>query len=81
MDREVYVMCIKSDGFYVVRVGDTMESIAERFLGDGLAPLLRQLNGIDDGDLRPGMTILLHPEGLAPERPQKRKTNKSKKEK
>ena len=59
---------MENEDYYIVRDGDTLESIAERFLGRGLAPLLTQINGIDGGDLRPGMTILLHPNGLEQEK-------------
>lgn len=53
----------RNEDYYVVEKGDTIESIADRFLGDGLAPLLVQLNGVDNDSLMPGMTLLLHPEG------------------
>jgi len=54
---------------YIVKPGDTMESIAEEFLGNpNLFPLLAQLNGVDNETIRPGMELLLHPEGLEPEK-------------
>lgn len=54
---------IENEDYYVVKSGDTLASIAEEFLGEGLAPLLVQLNGVDDTTLQPGMVLLLHPEG------------------
>lgn len=53
----------RNEDYYIVEKGDTIESIADRFLGEGLAPLLVQLNGIVDGSLQPGMVLLLHPDG------------------
>lgn len=54
---------IENEDYYVVKDGDTMETIAEEFLGEAyLHPLLTQLNGVDDTTLQPGMVLLLHPE-------------------
>lgn len=52
----------KNEDYYVVKEGDTLESIADRFLGIGLAPLLTQLNGVDENTIKPGMRLWLHPE-------------------
>jgi len=49
--------------YYVVKEGDTLDAIADRFLGEGLAPLLVQLNGVNEKNILPGMVLLLHPEG------------------
>ena len=54
--------------FCVVQCGDTLESIAEKYLGSPqLVPLLRELNSVTD-PLVPGSLLWLHPEGLEPER-------------
>lgn len=53
----------QNEDYYVVKSGDTIESIADRFLGEGLAPLLVQLNGVNEKNIHPGMVLLLHPEG------------------
>lgn len=52
----------ENEDYYVVKEGDTLESIADRFLGVGLAPLLTQLNGVDENTIKPGMRLWLHPE-------------------
>jgi FOG: LysM repeat len=52
----------ENQDYYVVKEGDTLESIADRFLGVGLAPLLTQLNGVDENTIKPGMRLWLHPE-------------------
>lgn len=53
------------EDYCVVREGDTLESIAEKYLGDSsLAPLLRQINYISPDGIAPGNHILLHPIGL-----------------
>lgn len=52
----------ENEDYYVVKEGDTLESIADRFLGIGLAPLLTQLNGVDENTIKPGMRLWLHPE-------------------
>ena len=58
-----YPGAVEDDDFYVVRDGDILGEIAERFLGDSsLTPLLTQLNGVTDADLTPGTVLLLHPE-------------------
>lgn len=54
---------IENEDYYVVKEGDTLESIADRFLGVGLAPLLTQLNGVNGKNIHPGMVLLLHPDG------------------
>jgi len=57
------------EDFYIVQPGDTLESIAKEFLGNPiLFPLLAQLNGVTNDTIYPGMALLLHPEGLEPER-------------
>ena len=48
--------------YYVVKEGDTLDALADRFLGVGLAPLLTQLNGVDENTIKPGMRLWLHPE-------------------
>lgn len=53
----------RNEDYYVVKEGDTLDAIAERFLGKGLAPLLTQLNGVNEKNIHPGMVLLLHPEG------------------
>lgn len=53
---------IENEDYYIVKEGDTLESIADRFLGIGLAPLLTQLNGVDENTIKPGMRLWLHPE-------------------
>lgn len=56
------------EDYCIVQQGETLESIAERYLGDkALVPLLRQLNDIPDGVLEEGMKLLLHPPGLEKE--------------
>lgn len=63
MDCEVIMSrARKNEDYYVVKEGDTLESIADRFLGIGLAPLLTQLNGVDENTIKPGMRLWLHPE-------------------
>ena len=52
----------ENEDYYVVKEGDTLESIADRFLGVGLAPLLTQLNGVDENTIKLGMRLWLHPE-------------------
>lgn len=54
---------IENEDYYVVEEGDTLDAIAERFLGEGLAPLLTQLNGVNEKNIHPGMVLLLHPDG------------------
>ena len=54
---------IENEDYYVVKEGDTLDAIAERFLGEGLAPLLTQLNGVNGKNIHPGMVLLLHPDG------------------
>lgn len=59
-----YPGAVVNEDFYVVKDGDTLESIAKEFLGkEGLYPLLTQLNGVNEKTLQPGMVLLLHPEG------------------
>lgn len=58
-----YPGAVVNEDFYVVKDGDTLESIAEEFLGAGLTPLLTQLNGVNEKNIHPGMVLLLHPEG------------------
>ena len=58
------------EDYYIVKKGDTLWGIAERFLGSGtLYPLLQQLNGLKGTTVYPGMVLLLHPEDLEPEKP------------
>lgn len=52
----------ENEDYYVVKEGDTLESIADRFLGIGLAPLLMQINGVNEKTIKPGMRLWLHPE-------------------
>ena len=62
----------ENEDYYIVKPGDSLWDIAQRFLGDGyLFPLLQQLNGLKDTNILPGMVLLLHPEGLEPETPPK----------
>lgn len=54
--------------YCIVNRGDTLESIAEKYLGSRkLVPLLKELNDVSD-PLVPGSLLWLHPEGLEPER-------------
>lgn len=58
-----YPGAVENDDFCIVKDGDTLESIAEEFLGESyLHPLLTQLNGVNEETLQPGMVLLLHPE-------------------
>lgn len=58
-----YPGAVENDDYYIVKDGDTLESIAERFLGEKyLHPLLTQLNGVNENTLQPGMVLMLHPE-------------------
>lgn len=60
----------EGEDYYIVKKGDSLWSIAERFLGSGtLYPLLQQLNGMTGTKVYPGTMILLHPEELEPETP------------
>lgn len=62
----------ENEDYYIVKQGDSLWDIAERFLGSGsLFPLLQQINGLTDTNILPGMVLLLHPEGLEPENPPK----------
>ena len=63
----------ENEDYYIVKQGDSLWDIAERFLGDGyLYRLLQQINGMGDSTtVYPGMVLLLHPEGLEPETPPK----------
>ena len=64
MDSEANMSkAIVNVDYYVVKEDDTLGAIAERFLGEGLAPLLTQLNGVNEKNIHPGMVLLLHPEG------------------
>lgn len=63
----LYPGAVENRDYYIVKEGDTIDSIAERFLGDGLPQLLRQLNGISGNYVKPGTILLLHPRGLEPE--------------
>lgn len=59
---------MENEDYYVVKKGDTLESIALEFLGDAnLSPLLKQINTVPDGELRDGLVLLLHPIGLEQE--------------
>lgn len=56
------------EDYCIVQEGDTLETIAERYLGDRmLVPLLLQINDIPDVELPTGMKLLLHPTGLEKE--------------
>lgn len=58
-----YPGAVENEDYYIVKDGDTLESIAEKFLGEKyLYPLLTQLNGVNEETLQPGMVLLLHPE-------------------
>lgn len=64
----IYPGAVEGEDYYIPRPCDTLEGIADMFLGGAeLAPLLAQLNGLRDGKAIPGVPILLHPEGLEPE--------------
>ena len=57
------------EDYCIVQQGETLESIAERYLGSkSLTPLLRQINEIPGGVLTTGMRLLLHPTGLEKEK-------------
>lgn len=65
MDGSIYPGAVEGEDYYIVRPCDTLEGIADMFLGDAsLTPLLRQLNGLKDDIVKPGTALLLHPEGL-----------------
>lgn len=54
--------------YCIVQCGDTLESVAEKYLGSqNLVPLLTELNDVSD-PLVPGSLLWLHPDGLEPER-------------
>lgn len=75
----LYPGAVEDRDYYIVKEGDTLESIANRFLGEGLTPLLAQLNGIQGNFVKPGTLLLLHPRGVVPETSQnKYKTAKEK---
>lgn len=68
MKVDVYPGAVEGEDYYIVRPCDTLEGIADMFLGDPkLTPLLRQINGLKDDRVAPGTPILLHPEGLESE--------------
>ena len=55
---------IEGEDFCRGRPGDTIEGIAELYLGNpNLWPLLAQINKIPDTGIEEGMTLLLHPVG------------------
>lgn len=57
------------EDYIIAHSGDTLEDIAERYLGDrNLAPLLRQINTIPEMGVYGGQKILLHPYGLKKEK-------------
>ena len=59
---------VENEDFYIVKPGDTLEEIAERFLGKkNLWPVLAQINDLASCHAYPGTMLLLHPEGLEPE--------------
>lgn len=58
-----YPGAVENEDYYVSKAGDTLEGIAEEFLGEKyLHPLLTQLNGVTTDSLKPGAVLLLHPE-------------------
>lgn len=65
--------------YCIVRPGDTLETIAEKYLGDAkLWPLLCQINNIPEDGIEPGSVLLLHPIGLEPENKNKNKKRREK---
>lgn len=65
---EPYEDAVENEDYYIVKYGDSLWSIAERFLGNGsLYPLIKQANCMTSDYIYPGMMLLLHPEGLEPE--------------
>ena len=63
---------VENEDYYIVKYGDSLWSIAERFLGNGsLYPLIKQANCMTSDYIYPGMMLILHPEGLEPETPAK----------
>lgn len=57
------------DDYCFARAGQTLEDIAEQYLGDrSLAPLLKQINTIPEMGVYAGQKILLHPIGLEKEK-------------
>lgn len=61
---EPYEDAKENEDYYIVKYGDSLWSIAERFLGNGsLYPLIKQANCMTSDYIYPGMMLLLHPEG------------------
>lgn len=60
---EPYEDAVENEDYYIVKYGDSLSSIAERFLGAwNLYPLIKQANCMTSDDIYPGMMLLLHPE-------------------
>ena len=61
---------VENEDYYIVKYGDSLWSIAERFLGHGsLYPLIKQANSMTSDYIYPGMMLLLHPATTEPEKP------------
>lgn len=69
---EPWEEAVENEDYYIVKYGDSLWSIAERFLGNGsLYPLIKQLNGMTSDYIYPGMMLILHPASAEPEKPEK----------
>ena len=67
---EPYEDAVENEDYYIVKYGDSLWSIAERFLGAGnLYPLIKQANCMTSDYIYPGMMLLLHPEEQEQEKP------------
>lgn len=63
---------VENEDYYIVKYGDSLWSIAERFLGNGsLYPLIKQANSMTSDYIYPGMMLILHPASAEPEKPEK----------
>lgn len=69
---EPWEEAVENEDYYIVKYGDSLWSIAERFLGNGsLYPLIKQLNSMTSDYIYPGMMLILHPASAEPEKPEK----------
>lgn len=70
MPDSIYPGAVENEDYYIVKPGDTLLGIAERFIGNAWEyPLLTQINDLDkDKPLKVGTVLLLHPAGLEKEK-------------